>query len=89
MDLFNLGFFFQASVLSCYEAIQSKFLTRNLGLKMHYNNSNDSRSSTSIASVPHSPVGVLDAARLSYKMCESHVVGHDTSPSSKRRKLWR
>jgi hypothetical protein len=77
-------------VLSCYEAIQSKFLTRNLGLKMHYNNnSNDSSSSTSVASVPHSPIGVLDAACLSYKRCESHVVGHDTSPSSKRRKLWR
>ncbi|KAF3339392.1 cyclin-D4-1-like isoform X1 [Carex littledalei] len=79
----------KGSVMRCYEAIESKFITRNLALKMHYNNnSNDSSSRASVASAPHSPIGVLDAACLSYKSCESHV-GHDTSPCSKRRKIWR
>lgn len=55
------------------------------------NNDDSSTSSASVASVPHSPIGVLDAACLSYKSSELHVIGHDdtSSPSSKRRKIWR
>ncbi|KAJ4761052.1 Cyclin-D3-1 [Rhynchospora pubera] len=79
----------KASVLRCYEAIQSEFLTRNLALKIYNEIRSNNNSSASLASVPHSPIGVLDAACLSYKSCESHAVGHDISPSSKRRKIWR
>ncbi|KAJ3676946.1 hypothetical protein LUZ60_002670 [Juncus effusus] len=70
-------------VLRCYEVIQSKFLTRNPSLKKNNDNNNNS-SSILISSVPQSPIGVLDAACLSYKSGESR----DT-PSSKRRKIWR
>ncbi|XP_028757347.1 cyclin-D4-1-like isoform X1 [Neltuma alba] len=65
-------------VLKCFEVVQEL-------------SSNSSTSSSSGASVPRSPIGVLDAACLSYKSdeidgsCSSS--SHNNSPDAKRRKL--
>ncbi|RRT79290.1 hypothetical protein B296_00000843 [Ensete ventricosum] len=70
-------------VLRCYQVIKDMELRRNRELK------NDS---ISLSSVPKSPIGVLDAASLSYKSdertAESHATCHHSS-ANKRRKISR
>ncbi|XP_008802301.2 cyclin-D4-1-like [Phoenix dactylifera] len=71
-------------VLRCYEVIQEIILMRNMPLK---------NVSSSVSSVPHSPIAVLDAACLSYKSDDitvgSHATCHQASPAGKRRKISR
>lgn len=74
-------------VLRCYEAIQEMGLMK----KRHPKEPNASSSSSS-SSVPQSPIGVLDAASLSYKSDDNTTVGsqpesQNSSPAAKRRKL--
>ncbi|KAK4276867.1 hypothetical protein QN277_014969 [Acacia crassicarpa] len=65
-------------VLKCFKVVQEL-------------SSNSSTSSSSGASVPRSPIGVLDAACLSYKSDEADgscsSSSHTNSPDAKRRKL--
>ncbi|WOK96229.1 cyclin dependent kinase regulator [Canna indica] len=72
-------------VLECCEVIQNKVLMRR--------QSGKGVVSTSVSSVPQSPIGVLEAACLSYKSDDATVVPHATcpgsSPASKRRKTSR
>lgn len=70
-------------MLRCYEVIQEMTLMR----KRERNESNHSS-----ASVPQSPIGVLDAASLSYRSDDNTTVGsqpdsQNSSPSAKKRKL--
>ncbi|XP_072991779.1 cyclin-D2-2-like [Typha latifolia] len=71
-------------VLRCYEVVQEMTLVK----KRSNNNANPS-----VPSVPQSPIGVLDAACLSYRSDDitvgSHANSHQTSPATKRRKLSR
>ncbi|THU67466.1 hypothetical protein C4D60_Mb05t24920 [Musa balbisiana] len=71
-------------VLACFEVIQDKVFMWKQSLK---------DGSSSVSSVPQSPVGVLDAACLTYHSDDSTVVSHatclHTSPASKRRKVSR
>ena len=88
-----MGFKFQSSllwllqerVLACFEVIQDKVFMWKQSLK---------DGSSSVSSVPQSPVGVLDAACLTYHSDDATVVSHATclhtsSPASKRRKVSR
>ncbi|WOL19973.1 cyclin-D4-1-like [Canna indica] len=69
-------------VLRCYEVIQDLVVVRNMPLKVV---------TSSVSSLPQSPIGVLDAACLSYKSDDltagSHATCHHDSPASKRRKI--
>ncbi|XP_072972861.1 cyclin-D3-1-like [Typha angustifolia] len=71
-------------VLRCYEVIQDMILMRTMSLKT---------ANSPISSVPQSPIGVLDAASLSYKSDDitvgSHARCYQSSPANKRRKLSR
>ncbi|XP_017699255.1 cyclin-D4-1-like isoform X2 [Phoenix dactylifera] len=71
-------------VLRCYEEIQAKTLAGK----------ESSRSAGPSASfIPHSPIGVLDAASLSYKSDDitvgSHANSHQPTPAAKNWKLSR
>lgn len=71
-------------VLRCYEMIKEEII----------NSSEDSMSGfTSVLSLPQSPIGVLDAASLSYKRDElasdSQSSRQLSSPAAKRRKISR
>ncbi|XP_064941612.1 cyclin-D4-1-like [Musa acuminata AAA Group] len=66
-------------VLRCHEVIQEMALMKN-----------GTYASTSVSAVPKSPIGVLDAACLSYKSDDTAVGSHancdHSSPAAKRRK---
>ncbi|XP_008782336.2 cyclin-D3-1-like [Phoenix dactylifera] len=70
-------------VLRCYEVIQQKTLMEE----------SSQSASLSVSSIPHSPIGVLDAASLSYKRDDiavgSHASSHQPTPAAKKRKLSR
>ncbi|URE31396.1 Cyclin, C-terminal domain [Musa troglodytarum] len=71
-------------VLRCHEMIQDLMAARKKPLEIL---------SPSVSSLPQSPVGVLDAACLSYKIDDtvsgSHATSDYDSPASKRRKISR
>lgn len=71
-------------VSRCYEMIKKTKLMEK----------DNSKSATPlVSSIPHSPIGVLDAASLSYRSDDiavgSHVNSHQSSPAAKKRKLSR
>lgn len=68
----------QGRVMKCLELIQDLTLVSGTVTT--------ATTITTTASVPKSPNGVLEAACLSYKSDES-IVGSQTSPENKRRKL--
>ncbi|XP_073004086.1 cyclin-D3-1-like isoform X1 [Typha latifolia] len=74
----------QESALRCYEMIQDMALV---------NKRSNNTASPSVLSVPQSPIGVLEAAHLSYRSDDTPVGSnanpHQIYPSSKRRKLSR
>ncbi|WOL08762.1 cyclin-D4-1-like [Canna indica] len=69
-------------VIRCYEVIKDMEVIRNVPLQ------NDL---ISVSSVPQSPMGVLDAACLSYnsddRAAKSHEACHGSTSASKRRKI--
>ncbi|XP_028554426.1 cyclin-D3-1 isoform X2 [Dendrobium catenatum] len=71
-------------VLKCYGVMQEEILISSSTLKYGM---------PSVPSMPQSPIGVLDAACLSYKsnemISESQPSSHHSSPAAKRRKLSR
>ncbi|XP_020082968.1 cyclin-D4-1-like [Ananas comosus] len=71
-------------VLRCCELIQDMMLRRDMSHKT---------AGSSISSVPRSPIGVLDAACLSYRSEDatvgSHATCHESSPANKRRRISR
>nr|CAD1826287.1 unnamed protein product [Ananas comosus var. bracteatus] len=71
-------------VLRCCELIQDMMLMRDMSHKT---------AGSSISSVPRSPIGVLDAACLSYRSEDatvgSHATCHESSPANKRRRISR
>ncbi|XP_020580898.1 cyclin-D3-1 [Phalaenopsis equestris] len=71
-------------VLKCYEVMQEEILMSSLKLKYGIR---------SVPSMPESPIGVLDAACLSYKSeemaSESRPSSRSSSPAAKRRKFSR
>ncbi|ERN02909.1 cyclin-D3-1 [Amborella trichopoda] len=72
----------KGKVLRCYELIQEIVLIKNQKLVKI--------AAGSVSSVPQSPIGVLDAACLSYKSDDKTVgscSSSHTSPATKRRKL--
>ncbi|CAL9170228.1 cyclin-D4-1 [Musa acuminata AAA Group] len=72
----------QEGVLRCFEVIQDLMAVRSRPRKIAI---------SSVSSLPQSPIGVLDAACLSYNSDDTTAGSHATcggdSPASKRRKL--
>lgn len=70
-------------MLRCYEVIQQMTLMEE----------GSQSASLSVSSTPHSPIGVLDAASLSYKRDDitvgSDANSHQFTPAAKKRKLSR
>lgn len=84
IELDECHLWLQERVLKCYGVMQEEILISSSTLKYGM---------PSVPSMPQSPIGVLDAACLSYKsnemISESQPSSHHSSPAAKRRKLSR